>query len=172
MRYEIGNAIPLLQRTPRTLGMMLRGLPESWTDATEGPHTWSPSMVVAHLLSADQTNWIPRARLILGRNNSRVLPVFDHDAHLRDRRGLHELLDAFEQARAENIATLGGWRLGNRELAYTAEHPELGTVTLRELLASWVAHDLAHISQIARVLAKQYRDAVGPWRVFLRIMDQ
>jgi len=172
MRYAPSDAIPLLERTPSTLRALLAGLPDAWTDATEGPGTWSPVVVVAHLLSAERTNWIVRARAMVdATESSPTLPAFDRDApreHAAE--SLAALLDAFAGARAANLATLAGWRLGDAQLARTGVHPEFGTVTLGQLLATWVAHDLTHLAQIARVMAAQYRDQVGPWRAYLRVL--
>lgn len=170
--FETGTAV--LERTPATLRAMLTGLPPAWTDATEGPETWSPYLVVGHLVHADRCVWITRARVILDHGADRRFPPFDRYGQLRTTEGktLHDLLDEFAAVRAESLATLRGWNLTDEQLAWEGEHPEFGTVTLRQLLATWVAHDLGHITQIARVMAKQYRDAVGPWRAYLSIMDR
>jgi hypothetical protein len=172
MHFDLTTAIPVLERTPAALRAMLAGLPTAWTEATEGPGTWSPHVVLAHLLHADLTNWMPRARVILDGDHARVLPAFDPAGqfHEATARTFTELLDAFDQTRAENLARLTSWRVGPTELQRTGRHPEFGTVTLSQLLATWVTHDLAHVTQVARVMARQYRDAVGPWRVYLPIL--
>jgi hypothetical protein len=153
---------------------MLAGLPPAWTDATEGPETWSPYVVVGHLLHGERTDWIPRAQLILARGAERRFTPYDRLAQFRESQGrsLIDLLDEFARIRSLNLATLAGWKLTDVHLALTGEHPEFGPVTLRQLLATWVAHDLGHIGQVARVMAKQHREAVGPWRAYLRILDR
>jgi hypothetical protein len=174
MDFDLGDGTAILERTPLTLRAMLAGLPPAWTDATEGPETWSPYTVVGHLVHGERAVWIPRARIILEQGPERRFASFDRFAMFRDSEGksLDDLLDEFARVRAENLATLARWRLTEAELALQGEHPEFGAVTLRQLLATWVAHDLGHLGQTVRVMAKQYRDAVGPWREFLSIMDR
>ena len=174
MDFDLTSGITVLERTPRTLRAMLAGLPAAWTDATEGPETWSPYVIVGHLIHGERTDWIPRARIILDHGRGRPFAPFDRFAQLRESEGrsLGELLDELARLRAESVATLAGWRLTDEQLALEGEHPELGVVTLRQLLATWVAHDLSHVAQAARVMAKQYRDAIGPWRAYLPIMDR
>lgn len=174
MDFHLSAAVPVLERTPRTLRAMLAGLPPEWTGATEGPDTWSPYDVVGHLVHGERADWIPRARIILAQGPERRFPPFDRFAMLRESRGkpLAELLDEFERLRAESLSTLAGWRLTEAQLALEGEHPEFGAVTLRQLLATWVAHDLSHLAQVARVMAKQYREAVGPWRAYLAVLDR
>jgi hypothetical protein len=173
MDFDLPAAIAVLERTPQTLRAMLAGLPSGWTEGTEGPETWSPYVVVGHLINGERTNWIPRAQVILAQGEDRRFPPFDRFAQLREtRKPLPELLDEFARLRAENLATLTGWGLTDAELALEGEHPEFGRVTLRQLLATHVAHDLGHVAQVARVMAKQYRDAVGPWRAFLSVMHR
>lgn len=179
MDFRLPEAVALLSQTPRTLRSLLGTLPPCWTDATEAPDTWSPTMVVAHLLCADRTNWIVRARIMLAdgphtpsQAQPRVFPRIDPDAQVREMRHipLSDLLIQFAQARAVCLAQLESWQLGEAELRRTGEHPEFGTVTLAQLLATWTAHDLSHLAQIARVMATQYREAVGPWGAYLRVM--
>jgi hypothetical protein len=174
MDFDLAAGIPILERTPHTLRAMLLGLPSTWTDATEGPDTWSPHVIVGHLIHGERTDWIPRAQLILAQGPERRFTPFDRLAQLRESRGrsLAELLDEFARVRAESLATLTGWRLTDAQLELEGEHPAFGPVTLRQLLATWVAHDLGHVAQAARVMAKQYREAVGPWRAYLPIMDR
>lgn len=174
MDFDLTAGIAVLERTPATLRAMLAGLPPAWTDATEGPETWSPYVVVGHLLHGERTDWIPRAQLVLARGAERRFTPYDRLAQFRESQGrsLIDLLDGFAQIRSLNLATLAGWKLTDVDLALTGEHPEFGPITLRQLLATWVAHDLGHIGQVARVMAKQYREAVGPWRAYLRIMDR
>ena len=174
MEFDLRVAIPVLERTPATLRTLLEGLPSAWTDANEGPDTWSPFDIVGHLIQGERTDWIPRARMILEEGRSRAFEPFDRFAQFRDSEGksLAELLDEFERLRAQSLATLKGWQLTDTQLALEGEHPVFGAVTLRQLLATWTAHDVGHLAQISRVMAMQYRDAVGPWRAYLPIMDR
>lgn len=174
MKFELAAGTAVLERTPRTLRAMLAGLPDAWTRATEGPDTWSPYDVVGHLVHGERTDWIARAEIILAQGPERRFEPFDRTAMFHESRGktLENLLDEFARLRARNLATVAGWRLTDEQLALRGEHPAFGTVTLRQLLATWVAHDLSHVAQIARVMAKQYRDEVGPWRAYLPIMDR
>jgi hypothetical protein len=172
--FDLHAGTAVLERTPVTLREMLAGLPGQWIQADEGPETWSPYVVVGHLVHGERTDWIPRARIILDQGTNRRFEPFDRFAQLRESKGksLAMLLDEFSDLRRANLDTLSGWRLTDTQLGLEGEHPELGAVTLRQLLATWVAHDLGHIAQIARVMAKQYREAIGPWRAYLTIMDR
>ncbi|MEZ4702558.1 MAG: DinB family protein [Rhodothermales bacterium] len=174
MDFHLADGIAVLERTPGTLRALLAGLPAAWFEANEGPDTWSPFDVVGHLLHGERTDWIPRARIILEQGADRRFKPFDRFAQFEENAdaSLEDLLQAFERARRDSLTTLTGWTLSAAELDLAGEHPEFGEVTLRQLLATWVAHDLSHIAQIGRVMAKQYRDAVGPWRAYLPIMDR
>ena len=174
MDFDLSAGTAVLERTPHALRAMLAGLPPAWTDATEGPETWSPYVIVGHLVHGERADWIPRARLILAQGPQRRFAPFDRFAQLRESQGktLADLLDEFARLRAESLATLAAWRLTDAQLALQGEHPEFGPVTLRQLLSTWVAHDLGHLAQTARVMARQYRDAVGPWRAYLPVMDR
>ena len=173
MDFDLARGIEILERTPRAVRAMLAGLPAEWLDGTEGPETWSAYVNVGHLIHGERTDWIPRARIILAQGANRRFVPFDRFAQLREtQRPLEELLRDFERLRAENLVTLREWRLTEAQLSLEGEHPELGVVTLRQLLAAWVVHDLGHIAQIARVMARQYRDAVGPWRRYLPVLDR
>jgi hypothetical protein len=174
VEFDLASGIAVLERTPRALRGLLDGLPVAWTDATEGPGTWSPYTVVGHLIHGERTDWIPRARIILGDGGDRRFAPYDRLAQFRESEGksLADLLVAFERLRLENVRVLRAWRLTDTELARTGEHPEFGPVTLRQLLATWVAHDLGHIVQTSRVMARQYRDAIGPWRAYLSVMEE
>ncbi|HEU4642562.1 MAG TPA: DinB family protein [Gemmatimonadaceae bacterium] len=174
MEFDLTTGIVVLERTPAVMRAMLAALPDAWTTANEGPETWTPYDIMGHLIHGERTDWIPRARIILDQGASRRFTPFDRFAQFRESEGksLGDLLDEFARLRADNLATLAGWRLTDAQLALEGEHPELGRVTLRQLLATWVAHDLGHIAQTARVMAKQYRGAVGPWRAYLPVMDR
>ena len=174
MTFDISEAAAVLERTPRVLRSLLQELPASWTTGNEGPDTFSAFDNVGHLIHGERTDWIPRARIILEQGENRTFDPYDRFAQQRESAGktLEQLLGEFEQLRHDNLATLQSWRLSDEQLGLTGEHPALGTVTLRQLLATWVAHDLGHLGQIARVMAKQYREEVGPWRAYLPILDR
>jgi hypothetical protein len=172
MDFDLKHGIAVLERTPATMRALLDGLSPAWTDATEGPDTWSPYVVIGHLIHGERTDWIPRAQIIRAQGANRTFTPYDRFAQFRESQGktLIELLDEFARLRAQNIGTLRSWRLTEAHLALQGEHPELGAVTMRQLLACWVAHDLGHIVQVARVMAKQYREAIGPWTAYLSVM--
>lgn len=174
MSFDLPAGVAVLERTPRALRAMLAGLSSELIDGTEGPDTWSPFDIVGHLVHGERTDWIARARIILTQGPNRRFEPFDRFAQFRDSRGktLEQLLDEFDALRSANLQTLNEWRLTGEQLALEGEHPEFGSVTVRQLLATWVAHDLGHIAQIARVMAKQYRDDVGLWRSYLPVMDR
>ncbi|MDF1505858.1 DinB family protein [Roseisolibacter sp. H3M3-2] len=174
MEFALDDAAAVLERTPAALRALLGGLPEAWTAPNEGPDTFSAFDNVGHLIHGERDDWIARARIILAQGESRTFAPYDRFAQYRESAGksMAQLLDEFAALRADNLATLRGWALTERELALTGVHPAFGAVTLRQLLATWAAHDLGHVAQIARVMAKQYRDAVGPWRRYLPIMDR
>jgi hypothetical protein len=171
---DLSEGISVLERTPATFRALLAGLPDSWITVDEGPNTFSPFDNVGHLIHGERADWIPRARIILAQGENRRFEPYDRFAQIRESKGksMAQLLDELAELRAANLTTLGGWKLSERELALEGEHPELGPVTLRQLLATWVAHDLGHIAQTTRVMAKRYRDAVGPWRAYLPVMDR
>jgi len=174
MSFDLHHGIAVLERTPATFRALLANLPEAWTATNEGPDTFSPFDNVGHLIHGERTDWIPRAGIILAQGANRRFEPYDRFAQVRESAGktLVQLLDEFADLRARNLETLTGWNLTDAHLALEGEHPELGSVTLRQLLATWVAHDLGHLAQTARVMAKQYRDAVGPWRAYLPVMDR
>lgn len=163
----------MLARTPGALDAMLRGLPEAWVTAHEGGATWSPFEIVGHLIHGERTDWMPRVRRILEQGESQPFEPFDRLAQLTASAGqsLPALLDEFAQLRAASLRELTALELSDTDLHRRGRHPELGPVTLRQLLATWVAHDLDHIVQVARVLATQYADEVGPWRAYLRVIS-
>jgi hypothetical protein len=172
MKFEIDAAVEVLARTPVALRALLAGLSDPWIRGTEGPDTFSPFDNVGHLIDGEETDWMPRARVILARGADPRFEPYDRFRHKKRNRGrsLVLLLDEFERLRASNLTELQSWRLGPDELALTGVHPTFGRVTLAQLLAAWVAHDLGHVAQISRVMAKQYRDAVGPWVAFLPVL--
>ena len=172
MQFDLDNACAILERTPSVLRALLAGLPPCWTGGNEGPGTWSPFDVVGHLIDGEETDWIPRARIILAQAPDCTFEPFDRFRHLARNRGrtLESLLDEFTTLRAANLVTLRGFRLAPAQLQLTGSHPELGTVTMGQLLATWVAHDLGHIAQATRVMARQYRDEVGSWRAYLPVL--
>lgn len=172
MDFDLTHGRAVLERTPFTLRALLGGLPPQWTTATDGPNTWCAHEVVAHLINGERTDWIPRARLILAGEARATFTPFDREGFFEEARGipLGSLLDMFAELRRESLATLGAWSIGGHELAMTARHPEFGAVTLGQLLATWVAHDLGHVVQISRTMARQYREAVGPWSAYLSVL--
>ena len=170
MDFDLTAGVAVLERTPPTLRAMLHGLWPAWTDATEGPETWSPYVIVGHLIHGERTDWIPRAQIILGQGPERRFEPFDRFRHLSRTLPINDLLETFAERRAANLDTLRSWHIGPRELALTGEHPEFGTVTLNQLLAAWVAHDLDHLNQVERVMAVRYREAVGPWKAYLSVL--
>ena len=174
MTFQLAEGIAVLERTPAAFRALLSGLPDQWIAGNEGPDTFSPFDNLGHLIHGERTDWIPRARIILTQAADRRFEPYDRFAQVTESRGkrLDDLLDEFAELRANNLATLRGWNLSGREFALEGEHPEFGAVTLGQLLATWVAHDLGHVAQTARVMAKQYREAVGPWRAYLPVLDR
>ena len=171
--FAIDDAVAILSRTPATLDALLRGLPDGWIAAHEGGETWSPFDVIGHLIHGERTDWVPRAKIILEHGEARAFDKFDRFAQFAVSQGrtLASLLDELAALRQENLRELTALRLTEADLERRGQHPELGVVTLRQLLATWVAHDLDHVVQISRVLARQYSDEVGPWRAYLRIIS-
>jgi hypothetical protein len=172
MDFVLEEGIPVLERTPAVLTALLAELPEGWTRVDEGPDSWTPREVVAHLIHGERTDWIPRARIIIKQESYRRFDPFNRFAELKSDRPLKDLLEEFDQLRSGNVATLRGWNLKERDMELTGEHPELGTVTMRQLLATWVVHDLSHIAQITRTMARSYAEAVGPWTAYFRVLQR
>lgn len=174
MEFELEQAKEILRSTPATLNALLRPLSEAWLVGNEGPETWSPYDVVGHLIHGEETDWIPRAKIILDHGEERAFEPFDRFAMFETSRGksLGELLDEFADARTHSLRELDAMNLTPSLLEKRGRHPELGVVTLKQLLATWVVHDLGHVSQVVRVMAKQYSDAVGPWQAYLSILGR
>ena len=171
--FELAEGTAILSRTPDALDAMLRGLPDGWIIAHEGGATWSPYDVVGHLIHGEQTDWMPRAKIILEHGEARAFEPFNRVAQFEasNSRSLETLLDEFAGLRRANLRELESLQLTSADLERRGRHPELGVVTLGQLLATWVAHDLDHVVQIARVMGRQYTDAVGPWQAYLRIIS-
>ena len=174
MEFQLDHAIEILRRTPATLNSLLCHLPDEWVFSNEGPESWSPFDVLGHLIHGEETDWIPRAKIILEYGERRTFEPFDRFAMFEKSRGksMSELLDRFERLRAESLRELEGMNLTPEMLGKRGRHPELGVVTLSQLLATWVVHDLGHVGQIVRVLAKQYGEAVGVWRAYLPVLSR
>lgn len=174
MEFQLDDAKEVLSRTPATLKALLGGLSGDWALSNEGAETWSPFDVMGHLIHAEETDWIPRARIILEHGEERAFDPFDRFAMFEKSRGksLDELLGEFERLRAGSLLELERMNLTAELLARRGQHPELGHVTLSQLLSTWVVHDLGHIGQIVRVMAKQYGEAVGAWRAFLPVLTR
>jgi hypothetical protein len=174
MEFELTQAIEVLKRTPATLDTLLRDLPEPWLVQNEGPETWSPYDVIGHLIHGEETDWIPRAKIILEHGETRAFEPFDRVAMFEEskRKTVAQLLDTFAQLRTENVRELQAMNLTSDLLNKRGRHPELGVVTLRQLLSTWVVHDLGHIRQVVRAMSKQYREAVGPWKAYLSILEE
>jgi DinB superfamily len=174
MDFDVRNGMAILERTPPVLEALLSDLPEAWTSSNEGAETWSPFDVVGHLIDGEQTDWMARLHVILRQGEDRRFEPFDRHRHISRNRGraLNDLLAEFRQLRENNLGELRALNLTAAQLRLSGEHPEFGDVTLEQLLATWVTHDLAHLAQISRVMAKQYREAVGPWQAYLPVLHR
>ena len=172
MPHNLERTVSLLTRTPAVLNALLRDLPESWTLTNEGENTWSAFDVVGHLVNGERTDWKPRVNMILESGEARTFTPFDRWGHAREVQGksLAQLLDEFARLRSQNVSELRALNLQPEDLARRGRHPALELVTLSELLSTWVAHDLTHLHQISRIMAHQYRDAVGPWSAYLGVL--
>jgi hypothetical protein len=172
MQHNLPYTLSLLTRTPATLNALLRDLPETLTLRNKGENTWSPFDVVAHLIHGEHTDWIPRAKTILQSGETQPFDSFDRWGHARETQGksLAQLLDEFARVRSENLDELRALNLRPEDLDRRGRHPSLGVVTLSQLLATWAAHDLTHLHQISRVMAHQFRQAVGPWSAYLGVL--
>ncbi len=174
MRFELQEAIAVLERTPDVLRALLTDVPEAWVRVDEGANTWSPFDIVGHLIHGEETDWMPRLGIILKHGEARAFEPFDRFAQLEKNKGatLAELLDRFAELRVQNLETLKKLDLQPAQLDLTGTHPELGRVTARQLIATWVVHDLGHLAQIGRVMARAYSDEVGPWKAFTPILGR
>jgi hypothetical protein len=172
MAAFLEESLAVLTRTPAALDTLLRDLPEAWTAATEGPGTWSPYVVIGHLIQGERTDWMPRLEIILEHGPARPFDPFDREAQFVNSQGksLSTLLDEFSTLRRENLTQLRALNLTPEQLELKGTHPALGAVTVRQLLATWTAHDLSHILQVSRVMAKRYKQEVGPWAEYLSVM--
>ena len=174
MLFNLVHATDILSRTPIVLKSMLSNLPAEWVSVNEGNQTWSAFDVLGHLIHGERTDWIPRIRIILQSGESETFEPFDMSAQFEASKGknLEELLSIFAELRANNLEALKTMNLTADDLVKRGKHPELGTVNLEELIATWVVHDLDHVAQITRTMAKQYREAVGPWEAYLSILKK
>jgi len=172
MGFDLKETTVLLGRTPSALDALLRDLPETWTLRNEGAKSWSPFDIVGHLIHGERTDWMPRARMILQHGESRAFDPFDRLGQERESKGksMGELLDEFAGLRAQNLHTLRGMNLQPSDFDRRGRHPALGVTTLSQLLATWAVHDLTHLHQLARVMAYQYREVVGPWSAYLGVL--
>lgn len=172
MQFSLETALPILERTPSVLNELLCGLGNEWTTPNEGPETWSPFDVVGHLIHGDRTDWIPRARIILEHGEAQPFDPFDRFAQFEESRGkpMKTLLDEFATLREQNLMALQDMNLSREDFDRRGVHPTLGAVTLGQLLATWVVHDLGHIAQISRVMAKQYGGEIGAWRAYIPVL--
>jgi DinB superfamily len=174
MEFQLNEAVEVLRNTPATLSALLGSLSNQWLLQNEGPETWSPFDVLGHLIHGEETDWIARTRIILQDGEKRTFEPFDRFAMFENSKGrsIRELLDTFARLRQANLRELEQMKLAPAMLEKHGRHPELGVVTLKELLATWVVHDLGHVAQIARVMAKQYREEVGPWQQYLPVLTR
>lgn len=170
---DLQTTMALLERTPKTLDALLRDLPDAWTMRNEGGSTWAPFDVVGHLIHGERADWIPRATILLEHGEERPFDRFDRLAQERDSKGktLGELLDEFARLRAKSLDELRAFNLQPQDLERRGRHPELGVVTLSELLSTWAVHDLSHLHQLSRTMAHQYREAAGPWSIYLGVLQ-
>ena len=170
--FNLSEAAEVLHNTPAVLRAILGGISETWTASKGDQSAWMPFDIVGHLIHGEKTDWIPRAQIIRRQGSVRTFVAFDRTAQFEDAKGksIEHLLDEFSSLRMENLELLHSWNLTEDELELEGNHPELGTVTLRQLLSTWVVHDLGHVRQIVTVMANRYREDVGPWRQYLSII--
>ena len=173
MQFRVEQAIEVLTQTPDVLSALLRGKSAEWLNARKTPESFSPLDVLGHLMHGEMTDWIPRVRIILGHQESKPFNPFDRFAFqsLIAGKNVDELLGEFAELRRKSLESLRELGIGEAQLDLRGMHPELGPVTLRNLLTTWVLHDLGHIAQVVKTMAGEYRDEVGPWRAYLTILD-
>lgn len=174
MQFNLTKSLEILRSTPQVLHSLLAGLSEEWTQCNEGPGSWSAYDVLGHLIHGEQTDWMPRLQLMLSTTANKTFEPFDRFAQFENSKGktLTQLLAAFAQLRADNLAKLEAMQLNESHWVLTGTHPALGTVTVAQLLATWTVHDLNHLAQIARIMAGQYKAEVGPWQQYLGILNK
>lgn len=174
MDFNLQKSLEILQRTPDTLFALLQGISSDWTTINEGGHTWNVYDIIGHLIDGERTDWIPRIEIILSDNKDKSFTSFDRFAQFEERKGktFAALLAEFKSLREKNLKHLQTLHLTKNDFKKKGVHPAFGEVTLEQLIATWVVHDLNHIAQIARVMAKQYSSATGPWIEYLPILKQ
>ena len=174
MKFDLAHGFEILERTPATVSALLTGLSDEWVMVNEGGDTFSPRDVIGHLIGGEETDWLARTTIVLEHGVDKPFPPFDRFSFREDYKdhSLAQMLETFREVRTKNLEQVRALGIRPEQLDLQGAHPDLGTVTLRQLLATWVVHDLAHIRQITRVMAKQYGDAVGPWRKYLRVLDE
>ncbi|MCB0432442.1 MAG: DinB family protein [Mangrovimonas sp.] len=172
MEFSIEKSVEILERTPKTLEVLLNGLSDDWIYNNEGEDTWNVFDVIGHLVHGEKTDWMERTLIILSSDGNKTFAPFDRFAQFKDSRGktLQQLLEEFQELRTSNLQILKDLQISHSDMKKTGIHPSFGQVTLEQLLSTWVVHDLNHLSQISRVLAKQYKDSVGSWEAYLRIL--
>lgn len=172
MNFNLNHTLSFLNRTPESLQTLLAGLPEAWTHHNEGENTWSPYDIIGHFIHGEKTDWVPRARIILSDEAHKEFVPFDRFAQFENSKGksLEVLLEEFKQLRKENVETVRSWNITPNQLNRTGLHPDLGSVTLKQLLSTWQVHDFSHLNQLSRVMAKIYRDEVGPWAQYISLI--
>ena len=172
MEFSIEKSVEILERTPKTLEVLLNGLSDDWIYNNEGEDTWCVFDVIGHLVHGEKTDWMERTLIILSSDGNKTFAPFDRFAQFKDSKGksLQQLLEEFQELRTSNLQILKDLQISDSDMKKTGIHPNFGQVTLEQLLSTWVVHDLNHLSQISRVLAKQYKDSVGSWEAYLRIL--
>jgi len=173
MNFDLNQAISVLEKTPLVFNKLLGSLSQEWTHKNEGQDTWSPYDVMGHLVHGEKTDWMPRLEIILSDSENKTFEPYDRFAQIEMSKGksVGDLLDEFEVLRKRNLRNLKSKFLTSRDMSKEGIHPELGTITLKNMLSAWVVHDLGHIAQISRVMAKQYKDEIGPWTQYLTIVN-
>ncbi|MBV1923416.1 MAG: DinB family protein [Flavobacteriaceae bacterium] len=174
MEFKLNEAIEVLERTPTILYSYLYNISEEWLYNNEGGDSWSPFDIIGHLIHGEKTDWIPRTKIILSNSDDKSFIPFDRFAQFENSKGksINELLKEFLSIRVHNLKVLKSLEITPEKLKLTGIHPEFGSITLEQLLATWVVHDLGHIAQVSRVLAHQYKDEIGPWKAYIPIVNK